>query len=410
MTQAPPAPDRRPTDVATPESAPTAESAPIAEPGAEPVAYDLGGLATLWLRDDDPRVRRAVARAMDPYPTTAAGVAVPDVELRVAPSPMPRAVEILGPAGDDTTSASDGTRMYFVANGLRCAVPDPWREPHAVFAYEPGFPVGRLFGPLVRPALQVAVHRAGGTSVHASAVDVDGGAVLVAGWSESGKTEIALGLVETGAAFMSDKWSSVGADGVVHAFPIGVGIRRWVVPATRILRARLPVAARLQFAAARLGEVVVAGAGVLDRHPAGELAGNVARRSVALAGRYGLRPSEIREAYDQRPDGGLAAPLAAIVLLTTVPAGRSPRIRPMRAARAAERLVRTAAYERRAFLAFGERAAYAFPGRRPWADAWIREERARLLELLGTAFLVEVETPFPADPRPIADLIRRFLA
>ena len=51
-------------------------------------------------------------------------------------------------------------------------------------------------------------HVARGAAVaHSAAVVLDGRAVLVAGWSESGKTETALALMEDGARFLSDKWT-----------------------------------------------------------------------------------------------------------------------------------------------------------------------------------------------------------
>src|SRR3972149_7602933 len=74
--------------------------------------------------------------------------------------------------------------------------------------------------------------------------------IAVAGWSESGKTETALALMEAGAGFLSDKWTLLGHDGELSAFPISVGVRRWVLEYLPTLRRTVTRRSRGPFAAA----------------------------------------------------------------------------------------------------------------------------------------------------------------
>jgi serine kinase of HPr protein (carbohydrate metabolism regulator) len=53
--------------------------------------------------------------------------------------------------------------------------------------------------------MHLGLMRRDAVAVHSAAVEMDGQAVLIAGWSESGKTETALALMEAGARFVSDK-------------------------------------------------------------------------------------------------------------------------------------------------------------------------------------------------------------
>jgi hypothetical protein len=375
------------------------------------LAWHLPGNASLALRDEDQGVRTMVGRAMDPY-TAQTGRAAVAVELaRDATAARMPAVDILGPATDPVTTLTDGERVHLLVGGRRCSLPDAWRDDPIVFGYEPGFALSRVMGSLVRPALQVALHRAGATTVHGSAVEVDGGAVLVAGWSETGKTEVALALVESGAGFVSDKWSTIGADGHVSAFPIGAGVRRWLLPYAPVLRSTLPRRGRLQFAAARLAAAVAAPAIALDsRGSAASVVADVARRAIDLADRLPVAPRDLRRAYGQAITPASPAPLRAIILLRAVADGRRPVLAPMPVARAVERLVRSAAFERRPFLALADRSAYAFPEGSPWADEWSAEERDRLRRILASVPVHELAQSFPADPRPAAALIARELS
>src|SRR3954451_25450836 len=154
--------------------------------------FEVAGRATLGV--SGPRdVEDYVQGQMDPFRPNGAPGEVADVLLRPAePDELGTPIDVHRPAGDGLVTASDGERLHLVAEGRRCAVPDPVADRPAAFAYEPGFPVAGVFRRFVRTALQLSMLRAEAVAVHSACVEVDGGAVLLAGWSETGKTETAL--------------------------------------------------------------------------------------------------------------------------------------------------------------------------------------------------------------------------
>jgi hypothetical protein len=249
-----------------------------------------------------------------------------------------------------------------------------------------------------------------GNAVAAHGAAVDGGptgGTLVSGWSESGKTEVALALVEAGASFLSDKWTVAGPDGEISAFPVGVGVRGWVVRALPQLQASLPRRARAQLAAARL---VRAGAGPLvDRGGGGRvtrLATGMVVRAVELGDRAGLSPTELRQAYGQADDPARRVKLDTVLLLLTGPRAKVV-VEEAPPAWAARRLARTAAYERRNYFDLQERGAYAgLPDRAGARDIAIAEEERLLSAVMdGVSRVLRVTCPFPGDPRRVVDAL-----
>lgn len=349
---------------------------------------------------------RRIADLMDPYrPVPADGPG--DLTLvGAAEEHRPRLREIHNPARDGVVTASDGERLYLMDGERWCSLPESGEV-----RFQAGFPAWKMFGSVVLPAIQHALADRGAVCVHSASVDIDGSAVVVAGWSETGKTETALALLEEGARFLSDKWSILVPEGGVGAFPISVGIRRWVLRYLPRLRAALPRAARAQLlVAGGLGAVT----GPLRRRGlpgrVGGLAVGSIERAIALADRAALTPSEVARAYGHEMDPATRPPLGAVAILTTVPAGSPPRARFADPAWAATRLARSAAYERRGLAELMARGGYAFPERAEPGDepAVIRDGR-----LLAAAFadvtVIEVRAPFPTDPRRVADAIGELL-
>jgi hypothetical protein len=262
---------------------------------------------------------------------------------------------------------------------------------------------------VIRPALHLAMHERGAVALHSASVVTESGGVVVAGWSESGKTETALAFAEAGARFFSDKWTILGPDGRLGIFPMRVGVRRWTLDHLPRLRAALPSRARRRMAAAgaanaftrplrRMGQ-----SGRVSSRGVG-----AAERMVALADRASMTLSEIAAAYGHTADPDETVPMAALALITTVPAGE-PQALPADPAWAATRLAQTAAYERRELFMLHDRARFAFPD---WADAYsagVAEEEGLLRDALAAVPVIEVRTPFPADPRPVAEAISRLL-
>ena len=372
--------------------------------------FDIGGVLSLGLDNADAVTRRLVVAELDPFPPFRSAAEMDVVLERAAAGWRPAIVDIHGLAADGSISASDGRSMYAVVDDRIASVPDPWRNDELRFVYQPGFPVVRVFSSLIRPTIQIGMLLRDAATVHAASVEIDGSAILVAGWSESGKTETALALMEREARFLSDKWTVVSADGRAAPFPISVGVRRWVLPYLPTLRGAMPRRSAARFlasGAARAAITPILRSG--GRGRLAGLAGQAARQGLALADRVALTPTELRNVYGQRDDATRRIPVRMVVLLTTVPAGTRPRIRNADRGWVIERLVRAAAFERRAFFAWQERAAFAFPSRSTDPSIWIDRERRLLDEALGSVELVNLEAPFPTDPRPVADIIRECL-
>ena len=239
---------------------------------------------------------------MDPYVEGQPVDGIPEVRLeRTGPREASEPAELQGPAGDGFLTASDGDRLLVLRGGSACAIPDAFRDRPVRFAYEPGFPLGHVCGSIVRPALQVAMLGGGSVALHATAVTVDGGGVAIAGWSESGKTETGLALHGEGRALPLGQLDSVSGAGVgnLSAFPIGVGIRRWVLRYLPQLRSSLPRVARGRLAAS--GFASVAARRSRARLPADGRLGHgagAAGRMIGLAERVSLAPSKLWTAYD----------------------------------------------------------------------------------------------------------------
>jgi hypothetical protein len=369
-------------------------------------SFDIGGILSIGLDDTDPETRRLVIAEFDPYPPVRS-VAEADLVLARAPGNWrPAVVDIHGLAGDGWVSASDGHSIYAVVDGRLAAIPDPFDERQARLVYERGFPIAQIFSSLIRPTVQVGLLLRDAATMHAASVEIDGSAILVAGWSESGKTETALALMERSAGFLSDKWTVLAADGRAAPFPISIGIRRWVLPYLPTLQGAMPRRSSARFLVAGAARSLITPfVRRLGRGRVAGLVGQTARQGLALADRVALTPTELRHAYGQRDDPTRRLPVRMVVLLTTVPAGRPPRLRNADREWAVERLVRTAAFERRAFVAWQERAGYAFPSHVSERTSWIDQERSLLREALSSVEIVEVAAPFPTDPGPVAEVV-----
>jgi hypothetical protein len=371
------------------------------------VQFDLGDAVRLQVTADHPDLCSAVIRQMDPYPPHAdGGDWVPSVRIDLDPGGPMR--ELQHRAGDGLVSGWDGTTLFALAGERRASVPDAVRDEPTVIQVQPGYPLGRHFRNVVRPALQLRALAGSTVAIHAAAVDTDDGAILVAGWSESGKTETALALAEGGHRFLSDKWTLVTADGPrAIGFPIGVGVRRWVLPYLPRLRSGLPRRARVQLAAATAAAVVSAPARTLRRAGTGGFLAESADRAVALADRAALTPSELARIYGHDPILH-PRPVKLLVALRSVPATEVRAVEPD-LERLATRMAITASAERQTYWAYHERAAYAAAtvdsGR---ADVVATETRL-IRELLDRVPSIEIEAPFPIDPRRVVAVLEPWL-
>lgn len=364
--------------------------------------FEIAGRLSLCARGLTADEHRAIADDLDPCPRShMAGTA--DIVIEADGSVPGELLDIQREAGDGRLTGTDGQRFYILERGCACAVPALSAALPAIFAVQPGFPIARAFGRLVRPALQVAILAREGAAVHSAAVKLDGQAVLVAGWSESGKTETALALVEQGARFLSDKWTFLSDEGTASVFPISVGVRGWVLRYLPRLNAALGSRPR-----ARLR--VAAGMRTITRPAARGAAAGARERMLMLADRISVRPSAVRRLYGDDPGAPWQAPLAAVALLTTVPTGGAIRARRADPAWAASRLTVTADFERRRLFELHDRAQWSAPE----PDSELRHrlilrERTLLERVLADTEIIEIKAPFPTDPRPVAQAIAQLL-
>ncbi|HWU06311.1 MAG TPA: hypothetical protein VN520_07985 [Streptomyces sp.] len=344
---------------------------------------------------------------MDPFPAANAAPADrPDVVLEWRDGPPGRFLDVHNPARDGMTTAYDGQDLHLISGDRSCAIVSS-PDGGLTLRCPPAFPLAPLFRTVVRPALQMAAIGHDTAAVHSAAVEIDGRAVLVAGWSESGKTETALALVEDGAGWLSDKWTLLGADAQASAFPVNVGVRRWVLACLPRLANGLPRPARVQVAmAGALARATrpVRRQGSRGGRPAAAAA--VAERAVSLVDRAALRTSDIRAAYGQTDDPTRRLPLGTLVLLTTVP-GSTVSVETGEPGWSAARLALTGAYERHDWLMLQDRLRYADPslagdGR----DRTSGAERGILERALAGARILHVRAPFPVDPRRVAAAVR----
>jgi hypothetical protein len=366
---------------------------------------DLAGRATIGLPDDE-RAAAWILRHLAPF-RDVPGAAGPGIRFEVAGRPDAPAIGIQGPAEDGITSGADANGAFVTWDGRRCWIPDVLAG-ETTFAFEPGFALWRILRSAIRPAIHYAPAVAGtAVAAHAASVTLDGGAIVVAGWAESGKTEVALALMERGASFLSDKWTVLGrADLEASAFPISIGVRRWVLPYLPTLAAATTTRSKVQFAGARVAGAVL---GPIVRRPArsrsGALVPDLARKAVLLGDRAAYETDELRAAYGQADDPLRRSPIGTIVILRTIEED-TVRVSAIAPDVAAARLARTAAYERRAYLGLLDRFAYDDTTRPTGAMArGVAADEAVLRDICAGVRVLEVEAPFPADPGRIADAI-----
>lgn len=371
------------------------------------LSWDLSGRLSVSTHDLHERQVRDVVTLLDPY-TPALGTSRPDVLLRGTPAVQTSDLEEShGPARDGLTTARHRDGRLLVRYGRHWAsVPSP-ADSESRIDLESGLRPSTCWADVVRPTMHQRLHHRGAVAVHSAAVQQGDRATLLAGWSESGKTEVALALVERGAGFLSDKWTVAGADGEVSAFPVSVGVRGWVLEALPTLRSSLPPGARSQLAAAR-----ALGAATRRMRTAGargrvlSLATHGLTRAVELGDRVAVNPSALRQAYGDTSDPARRLLVGTVVVLVNT-SGAAVRVEDRDPGWAAARLARTAAYERRGFFDLQERGAYAgVSGRARARDTSLEQEEALLQQAFDAADrVVRVSCPFPGDPRRVADAL-----
>jgi len=368
---------------------------------AEPLSleFSIAQRATLAAVAPSSAQRDRVAASLQPYAPTAPGDAPPDVLVAFDRPPDGEVGEHLGDTGDGLHTSWDGRGLRIVHEGAGCRLLFDGPEAAMLVELEHGFPWWRAWSAAVRPLLSIPIAAGGAVVTHASAVTHEGRGIAIAGWSESGKTEVALALCERGARFVSDKWTALADDGSLHAMPVPAGLRAWTVPHLPQLRRSLSTGQRARAAAGR------AATGAIER-VAGRTGGQAltaafaaARGAAALASRVSLSPAAL--------GGDAEAPLRAnldLLVVLRATAGE-PRARELDTETACRRLLTTTAYERRALDALDARSRYCGAGAVPGHAGLVAREEEIMRRVLAGCRVVELAAPFPADPRPAADAV-----
>jgi hypothetical protein len=357
--------------------------------------------------DDEAGASASASGELDPCPVTRGDGPV-DIDISrgsdVAP---PLGVERAGDGGDGWISALAVDGLYLMRQGGGACVVDgrPGELPLCVTT-DGALPTRALMRGVLRPLLQLGLPARGAGTVHAAAVARPGAGVLIAGWSESGKTEVALALAERGWSILADKWTVLDAEGRMAPFPVRAGIRGWVLKYLPQLRAAIPVGARWRMGAASRTRRGIERVADSTGSALTAAALDVTRRACAQGERLSVTLSELREMYGFVSPEPAHPPLTLVVVLRTVANGQ-PVARPLDAQTALRRLHESAAYERRDGLGLLLRRRFA-----GGEDAVLHAtttERELLSAALSDVPLIEIACPFPSDPRLVGDLIEAHL-
>ena len=360
--------------------------------------FDIGGAATVAMSGvEGPWIERLGA-LMRPWPSSDPRDA--DVRIDLVTREPPPSVELVGDVGDG--------RRLGTAPGRACIFVDDawWSIPagtdlqgiEASVRLRPS----RLMSEVLRPAVMTHVGRTGGATLHASVVvDADGPLVL-AGWSESGKTETALAFVEAGSTLLSDKWTVVKPDGGLVRLPGPVYVRGWLLEHLGSLKDGLTLRMRGQrmlARSARLGPWAL-------RHVPGDATKDLADRLAVIADlgdRLRVDP-ETLAAITGRPVIGSTVQPTRLVMLRSRPTA-SITVVDRQPEEVIDSLIASSAFERRSTSDLAIRAAYADPPVDLGGLDVHAAERAALARLLAPVRVMEVRAPFPTDPRRVRDAI-----
>jgi hypothetical protein len=357
--------------------------------------FDIGGLSAISISGLSDASQTSIARALRPWtPSSDASDAITLDLVRDSPNWE----ETLGDSGDGRRTGIRHPTVGTVFDDGWWSIDGPG-DPLRLQA-STHFAVPRLVSEVVRPAAMIQVARLGGVTIHGSAVITDTGPMILAGWSEAGKTETALAFLEAGATMVSDKWTLVRPDRRIAGYPGPVHVRAWLLPYLAGIRSRVTVRMRANLAAARLA----GSAPMVVRRFPGSSADEIARRlrSITDLGQ------KLRFSLDDlAPAGGLpprTEPLRRLALLRVTP-GSTISVSAATAETVLEPLLISASHERQAWRSLIERAAFAARPVDLTSLAVIDTERESLRAMLSDIELLVVRAPFPCDPRKIRDAL-----
>lgn len=182
----------------------------------------------------------------------------------------------------------------------------------------------RLVGYVLEPLMRVRALACGHTFVHSSTVQLDGRAVLLSAWGNTGKTNLLLHFWQNGGTMLSDDWSVLMADGRVAGYPRPVNLMNYNLDAYPALRSRMRFGKRAVYAVDRLFRRC---------RPSISRLGGAALRGADMMGRLLEMASNSRLPLGGfgEQGGGTAWPAAALLEVHKIEAGGEPRLARMSA-------------------------------------------------------------------------------
>jgi hypothetical protein len=345
--------------------------------GATALDAVVAGVVRVRLVGATPADRAAVVAQLGPLGPPTAGRA--DITVRyVERLPVPTGMRLVGPG--ELGVGADGEMVVLrgrYRRPVRVAIPVADLGGPCTITCEHG--VGRV--PHLIAAVNLALLGHDVVALHASAVELDGRAVLATGWSKGGKTEVVLALLARGARLVGDEWVHLRPDGTVTGIHEPMRVWDWQVDQLDGVRAALDRRTRLRLAAVGAARDVVA------------------RRSPRLATVLDRQRGVDLDQAALGPAGPVAepVPLGPVVLVTSADDERVRTV-PTTGADVADRMVASLAHERAPLRALADAHRFAFPGiPLPRLEAASERERALLHARLDDRPATEVLHPYPVD-------------
>ena len=246
--------------------------------------------------------------------------------------------------------------------------------------------------PLLTQMLSAVVATRGGVAVHAAAFHLEGKNVLVAGWSESGKSEALVAAGARGADPIGDDTVYLdGHTGLLRGLPVPVRLKAWYTADLPELRNRLDRLSRLRLAP---GEVSAALARRGAAGPGSTAAGRLGRKLAQVADRA-LTASAPLESVAGPPLDQDGHQLDHVVLVVNSD-NDAVQVRAADPTAVALRVQASLQEERDNLVAAYRQMRFAFPGAAwPMLDGVDEAETAVLTRAFSRAQVWQLEHPHP---------------
>jgi hypothetical protein len=358
----------------------SAKDAPVnglsSEPSSHPrwVDFDIHGLIGIRLVDPSPGDIEAVSKQLGALQKPL--LRKPDILLRFVehlPTPQLRHLGLrqMGFTHDAFVVFEEG------GNGARVRIPFDQVGGECELVCESGL----RSVPLLMPILGLTALAKGFVAVHASAFTHNGVGVLMAGWSESGKTTTLLGYASRGAEFVGEEWVLLSGDGqTMYGLPRMIELSVSHLEAHPHLRRSIK-RWRLWFfeGLRRLKRAHDA----IPRGKASRTAIGAALRKILTALEQRVLPGVTPQAIFGSRVGSLAAKPEKLFLLVSHD-DTSVRVESTPTCEMARRLAHLAQYEQMRFMEHYVAFKFAFPDRE---NALVEHSSACQLDILRRALL-----------------------